>query len=76
MRTAPLRFIGSVPSTSRHNMELSIGRPKDRKNDDSVSLQEVLEPHYIHKVDEKTDVDLKLLPHSHLIDIWYKVIEG
>ena len=61
-------------------MGLSIGRPKDRKNDDSVSLQEVLEPHYIHKVDEKTDVDtnvdLKLLPHSHLIDIEYKVMEG
>jgi hypothetical protein len=33
---------------------LSIGRPKDKKNDDSVSLQEVLEPHYIHKIDEKT----------------------
>jgi len=50
----------------------------------SVSLQEVLEPHYIHKVDKKTDVntdvdtnvDLKLLPHSYLINIWYKVIEG
>ena len=59
---------------------LSIGKPTDRKNDDSVSLQEVLEPHYIHKVDEKTDVDtdvdLKLLPHSQLIDIWYKVMEG
>ena len=63
---------------------LSIGRPTDRKNDDSVSLQEVLEPHYIHGVDEKTDVvtdvdtdvDLKLLPHSHLIDIWYKVMKG
>ena len=54
---------------------MSIGRPTDRKNDDSVSLQEVLEPHYIHKVDEKTDVDLKLLPHSQLIDIWYKVME-
>jgi hypothetical protein len=58
---------------------VSIGRPKDKKNDDSVSLQEALEPHYIHKVDEKTDVDtevdLKLLPHSHLIDIWYKVME-
>jgi hypothetical protein len=40
----------------------------------------VLEPHYIHKVDEKTDVDtdvdLKLLPNSHLIDIKYKVMEG
>ena len=43
----------------------------------TVSLQEVLEPHYIHKVDEKTDVDtdvdtnvdLKLLPYSQLIDI-------
>ena len=48
-------------------------------NDDSVSLQEVLEPHYIHKVNEKTvdtDVDLKLLPHSQLIDIEYKVMEG
>jgi hypothetical protein len=33
--------------------DLSIGRPKDKKNDDSVSLQEVLEPHYIHKVDGK-----------------------
>ena len=63
---------------------MSIGRPKDKKSDDSVSLQEVLEPHYIHKVDEKTDVDtdvdtdvnLKLLPHSHLIDIEYKVMEG
>ena len=59
---------------------MSIGRPTDRKNDDSVSLQEVLEPHYIHKVDEKTDVDtdvdLKLLPHNQLIDIWYKVMEG
>jgi hypothetical protein len=59
---------------------MSIGRPKDKKNNDSVSLQEVLEPHYIHKVDEKTDVgtdvDLKLLPHSHLIDIEYKVMEG
>jgi hypothetical protein len=32
---------------------LSIGRPKDKKNDDSVPLQEVLEPHYIHKVDGK-----------------------
>ena len=64
--------------------QLSIGRPKDKKNDDSVSLQEVLEPHYIHKLDKKTDVnidgdtdvDLKLLPHSPLIDIWYKVMEG
>ena len=63
---------------------MSIGRPTDRKNDDSVLLQEVLEPYYIHKVDEKTDVDidvdtnvdLKLLPHSQLIDIWYKVMEG
>ena len=63
---------------------LSIGRPKDRKNNNSVSLQEVLEPHYIHKVDEKTgvdtdvdtNVDLKLLPHSHLIDMEYKVMEG
>ena len=27
---------------------LSIGRPKDKKNDDSVSLQEALESHYIH----------------------------
>ena len=35
---------------------VSIGRPKNKKNDDSVSLQEVLEPHYVHKVDEKTDV--------------------
>ena len=46
----------------------------------TVSLQEVLEPHYIHKVDKKTDVDtdvdLKLLPHSYLINIWYKVMEG
>ena len=25
---------------------LSIGRPKDKKNDDSVLLQEALEPHY------------------------------
>jgi hypothetical protein len=61
-------------------LEVSIGRPKDRKSDDPVSLQEVLEPHYIHKVDEKTDVDtdvdLKLLPHSHLIDIWHKVMKG
>ena len=32
---------------------LSIGRPKDKKNDDSVSLQRALEPHYIHKVDGK-----------------------
>jgi hypothetical protein len=59
---------------------LSIGRPKDKKNDDSVLLQRVLGPHYIHKVDEKTDidtdVDLKLLPHSHLIDIEYKAMEG
>ena len=63
---------------------MSIGRPKDRKNDDSVSLQEVLEPHYIHKVDEKanvdtdvdTNVDLKLLPYSLLINTRYKVIEG
>ena len=35
---------------------VSIGSPKDKKNDDSVALQEVLEPHYVHKVDEKTDV--------------------
>jgi hypothetical protein len=32
---------------------LSTGRPKDKKNDDSVSLQRALEPHYIHKVDGK-----------------------
>ena len=54
--------------------------PKIKKNDNSVLLQKALEPHYIHKVDEKTDVDtdvdLKLLPHSHLIDIEYKVMEG
>jgi hypothetical protein len=59
---------------------VSIGRPKDKKNDDSVSLQKVLEPRRIHKVDEKTDVDtdvdLKLLPHSQLINIEYKVMEG
>ena len=49
-----------------------IGRLTDRKNDDSVLLQEVLEPYYIYKVDEKTNVDtnvntnvdLKLLPYS------------
>jgi hypothetical protein len=59
---------------------VSIGRLKDRKSDDPVSLQEVLEPYYIYKVDEKTDVDtnvdLKLLPYSYLIDIWYKVMKG
>jgi len=63
---------------------VSIRRLKDKKNNDSVLLQEVLEPYYIHKVDKKTDVntdvdtdvDLKLLPYSYLIDIWYKVIEG
>ena len=33
--------------------QLSIGRPKDKKNDDSVSLQRALEPYYIHKVDGK-----------------------
>ena len=59
---------------------LSIGRPKDKKNGDSVLLQRALEPHYIHKVYKKTDVDtdvdLKLLPHSHLIDIEYKAMEG
>ena len=54
---------------------MSIGRPTNRKNNDSVLLQEVLEPYYIYKVDKKTDVDLKLLPYSQLIDIWYKVIE-
>ena len=32
---------------------MSIGRPKDKKNNDSVSLQEALEPYYIHKVDGK-----------------------
>ena len=32
---------------------MSIGRLKDKKNDDSVSLQRALEPHYIHKVDGK-----------------------
>ena len=61
-----------APSRGGAKADLSIGRPTDRKNDDSVSLQEVLEPHYIHKVDEKTNVDtdvdinvdLKLLPHS------------
>ena len=63
---------------------MSIGRPKDKKNNNSISLQEVLEPHYIHKVYKKTNVytdvdtnvDLKLLPYSHLINIWYKVMEG
>jgi hypothetical protein len=49
---------------------------KIKKNDNSVLLQKILEPHHIHKVDKKTDVDLKLLPHSHLIDIKYKVMEG
>ena len=34
-------------------VHLSIGRPKDKKDDDSVSLQWALEPHYIHKVDGK-----------------------
>ena len=46
----------------------------------TVLLQRALEPHYIYKVDEKTDVDtdvdLKLLPHSYLIDIEYKAMEG
>jgi hypothetical protein len=52
---------------------MSIGRPKDKKNNNSVSLQRALEPYYIYKVDKKTDadtdVDLKLLPYCHLIDI-------
>jgi hypothetical protein len=30
----------------------------------------------MEKTDVDTDVDLKLLPHSHLIDIEYKVMEG
>ena len=55
---------------------MSIGGPKDKKNNDSVLLQEVLEPYYIYKIDKKTDVDLKLLPYSYLINIEYKVIEG
>ena len=40
-------------SQSTLGKSLSIGRPKDKKNDDSVSLQRALEPHYIHKVDGK-----------------------
>jgi hypothetical protein len=32
---------------------LSIGRPKDKRDDDSVSLRGALGPHYIHKVDGK-----------------------
>jgi len=59
---------------------LSIGRPKDKKNNNSILLQEVLEPYYIYKVDKKTNVDanvdLKPLPYSYLIDIEYKVMEG
>ena len=46
----------SRPKHSGHVQDtpaLSIGRPKDKKNDDSVSLQRALEPHYIHKVDGK-----------------------
>ena len=30
----------------------------------------------MEKTDVDTDVDLKLLPHNHLIDIEYKVMEG
>jgi len=56
---------------------LSIGRPKDKKNNNSILLQEVLEPYYIYKVDKKTNIDtnvdtnvnLKLLPYSYLINI-------
>jgi hypothetical protein len=56
---------------------LLIRRLKDRKNNNSILLQEVLESYYIHKVDKKTNVDtnvnanvdLKLLPYSHLINI-------
>jgi hypothetical protein len=55
-------------------------RLKDKKNNNSVLLQEALEPYYIHKVDRKTNIngniDLKLLPYSYLINIKYKVIEG
>ena len=46
-----------------------IGRLIDRKNNNSILLQEVLEPYYIHKVDKKTNINLKLLPYSQLIDI-------
>jgi hypothetical protein len=30
----------------------------------------------MEKTDVDTDIDLKLLPHSRLIDIGYKVMEG
>ena len=52
---------------------LLIRRLKDKKNNNSILLQEVLEPYYIYKVDKKTNVDtdvnLKLLPYSYLINI-------
>ena len=35
------------------NAIMSIGGPKDKKNDDSVSLQEALEPNYIHQIGGK-----------------------
>ena len=57
-----------------------IGRPKDKKNNNSILLQEVLEPYYIYKVDKKTnvntnvdtEVDLKLLPYIYLINIYIR----
>jgi len=36
-----------VEKYSRYKL-VSIGRPKDKKGDDSVLLQGALEPHYIH----------------------------
>jgi len=60
-----------LQSFSQIHLRLTIcrSRPKDKKNDDSVSLRRGSRAHYIHKVDEKTDVDtdvdLKTLPHCH-----------
>jgi hypothetical protein len=46
--------IGDLHAKDSHSFRKRlIGRPKDRKNDDSVSLQEALEPHYIHQISGK-----------------------